>query len=259
MLRTDGVIALMLYARYARTGVYMLQDLFRLCGLGQTPADVALVRETLATLHSSHPVQYYLRHATDLGTDNGLVDTFLHPRDRSYDVADCLALARDAGMAFQGWDQNFFHYPDGPFQAAPALRQRMQGLPQEQLWQAMELAVGALGVHYFHVCRADRDPSTYRIPWDAPKLLDCVPILSARLVKGKDPGGHPVWAMAKPGLPPVPLTEAQAAIFSHINGQKTIGECLAAAGIRGEPPAVLAVGRDFLGRVWRCGFGVMRW
>src|SRR5690242_5776469 len=134
VLRTDGVIAIMVYARYGRTGVYMLQDLFRLMGVEQTPEGVSIVRQTLANLHSDHPVQPYLRHATDLSSDAGLVDTFLHRRDKCYSVADCLRLVDEAGLAFQGWDQNFFYYPEGIFQTAPSLLQRFNRLPDEKIW-----------------------------------------------------------------------------------------------------------------------------
>ena len=41
--------------------------------------------------------------ARDLRSDAGLVDTFLHGRDRSYTVDDCLDLVTSAGLVFQGW------------------------------------------------------------------------------------------------------------------------------------------------------------
>ena len=30
-------------------------------------------------------------------------------------------------------------------------------------------------MHEFHVCRPDRDPRAYRIPWDSETLLSCIP------------------------------------------------------------------------------------
>ena len=68
----------MLYAKYARTGVYMLQDLFRMIGVEQSPEGVAVVRETLSHLHADHPVQTYMRHATDLASDAGVAARFVH-------------------------------------------------------------------------------------------------------------------------------------------------------------------------------------
>ena len=82
-LKPDGVAAIMLYARYGRLGVEMLQGLFRDMGLGQNEASLQMVREGLALLPADHPVKSYLGIAPDLQYDAGLVDTFLHGRERS--------------------------------------------------------------------------------------------------------------------------------------------------------------------------------
>ncbi|MFM7247070.1 MAG: class I SAM-dependent methyltransferase, partial [Actinomycetota bacterium] len=77
-LRPDGVAAIMLYARYGRIGVEMLQGAFRDLGLEQDEPSLALVQEALAALPADHPLQPYLELAPDLAYDAGLVDTFLH-------------------------------------------------------------------------------------------------------------------------------------------------------------------------------------
>jgi SAM-dependent methyltransferase len=260
VLRTDGVIAIMLYAKYGRTGVYMLQDLFRMIGLEQTPQGVAVVRETLSSLHTDHPVHAYLRHAVDLTSDAGLVDTFLHRRDKCYSAADCVRLVDEGKLVFQGWDQNFFYYPEGPFQRAPSLLARIGQLPDEKIWEAMDLAAGVMGVHYFHACRPDRDPVGYRIPWNSKRLLDCIPIPSAKLAQIKDPSSTspPTWAIVQPGRPPVALDEAQAAIFSHIDGRRTFRQCASAAGIRESDDSLIRVIDLFFRLVWRCGFAALQ-
>jgi len=258
VLRTDGVIAIMLYAKYGRTGVYMLQDLFRTIGVEQTTEGVAVVRETLANLPSDHPVQIYMRHATDLSSDAGLVDTFLHRRDKCYSAADCISLVNDADLVFQGWDQNFFYYPEGVFQRAPALQQRIAPLPDEKIWEAMDLAFGAKGVHYFHACRRDRDASAYRIPWNSPRLLDCIPTGRAQLGQVRDPSGQTNWALAQPNLPPVLVDHPTAAMFSHFDGRRTLRECAAAAGIREHDEALVAIVDRCFKLVWRCGFATLQ-
>jgi hypothetical protein len=136
---------------------------------------------------------------------------------------------------------------------------RIGQLPEEQIWQAMELAYVPLGVQYFHVCRPDRDAATYQMPWDSERLLDCIPMLSARLVKASGAGGSVTWGMVRPGVPPIPLTEVHAAIVSHIDGGRTVRACVAAAGIRGDGPTVMGITRDLFRRLWRCGFGILRW
>ena len=39
-------------------------------------------------------------------SDAELVDTFLHGRERSYTVDDCIDLVTNAGLVFQGWFNN---------------------------------------------------------------------------------------------------------------------------------------------------------
>lgn len=102
-LRRDGAIGLTLYAERGRVGVEMLQSVFRDLGLDQGEASVHAVKEMVALLAPDHPVQNYLRiEGAELKYDGAVVDTFLHGRDRSYSVDDCIDLLTSAGLAFQG-------------------------------------------------------------------------------------------------------------------------------------------------------------
>ena len=231
VLRPDGVIALMLYGKYGRAQVERLRELFQQMGLGQTAADLAIVRQTLAGLPDDALTRQFLR-SPDLRSDAGIVDLLLHRRERSYTVADCLNLTEAAGLAFQRWDQNYFYHPDGPFAAAaPEVRSRLARLPDAELWQAMELAIGMISAHYFVVCRRDRDPRSYRIPWGSQTLLECVPLCAAKLARRPAASGGDEFAMVLQSFPPVPLTSAQAAVFSKIDGRRTVGQCLIESGV----------------------------
>ncbi|MEJ0070813.1 MAG: class I SAM-dependent methyltransferase [Pseudomonadota bacterium] len=125
-LAPHGVICVMIYGRYFRTGVYMLQELFRRLGLGQTEADVALVRQTLTNLQQDHLVRNYMRAVEDLGHDAGLVDTFLHASDRAFTVEQCLELVDQAGLRFQGWQENFYYHPNGQMPGDSPLFARLE-------------------------------------------------------------------------------------------------------------------------------------
>lgn len=258
VLRLEGIIAVMLYGKYGRATVYPFQELFRLIGLDQTPQDVAIVKETLGALLPDHPLRWYLQRATDLNSDAGLVDTFLHRRDRPYSAADCAALVRDAGLVFQGWDRNFWYYPDGPLASIPLLRERLDLLPDEQLWHAMDVIVGMIGRHFFYACRADRDPATYRQLWESPRLLDYVPIQRAQLMKRPGTTEDQQWAMGAPQFPPVPLSAKQAAIMSQIDGRRTVRQCLAGAGFSENAANTMDLARALFRLLWRTGFGVLR-
>ena len=195
VLKPDGVATLMVYAKYGRLGVYMLQDFFRLLGLQQDAAGVADVQQTLSLLSPNHPLQHYLRAATDLYADAGLVDTFLHPRDRAYSVRDCLNLVSSANMVFQGWEESMPYNCDLPFAKLPAesgLRQRMAALSEEQIWEAAELFRGNIPVHFFYACRADRDPRGYRIHFEGEDFQGYIPVPRfARVIPGNPQQGPP--------------------------------------------------------------------
>ncbi len=256
LLRPEGIICVAVYGKYPRLPVYAFQELFRLLDLNQTPESVSVVRETLAILPPEHPLQSYLRLARDQHTEPGLVDTFLHRRDRAYTVSDCLALVAEAGLVFQGWDMNFHYYPDGPLCGQAMLRDRLQALPDEKAWQAMEIISGSIRMHEFHVCRPDRDPDTYRVPWDSEKLLRCVPGHCVELLRAGGSLEAPNWAMGSASLSPVPLTSFQAAVFSKMDGRRTVRECLAAAGTTGSNEELLEMVHPLLRLLWRTGYGV---
>ena len=258
VLRLEGVAAVMLYGKYGRATVYPFQELFRMIGLEQTPQDVALVKETLGALLPDHPLRWYIQRATDLSSDAGLVDTFLHRRDRPYSAADCAALVRDAGLVLQGWDRNFWYYPDGALVAAPRLRERVERLPDEQMWHAVEIIVGMVGRHFFYACRPDRDPNTYRELWESREFLDYVPVRGAQLSQLAAAGGKPQWALTAPQLLPVPVTASQAAIFGQIDGRRTVRQCLAAAGLSHQTTDAVDTARGLCRLLWRTGMGMLR-
>lgn len=254
VLRRDGVIAVMLYAKYGRAGVYMLQDLFRLLGAQQDTAGVALARETLATLPPTHPVQHYARMATDLHADTGLVDTFLHPRDRAYTVRDCLDLARDAGMAFQGWDESMPYSLDVPLGGLPAdssLRKAVAAVSEDDRWAAAELLRANMPVHFFHVCRADREPRSYRVQFEGEDFLRYIPVVRFDRIVPGDPARGIQPTLQRPPVPPVPIAPSHVPILREIDGQRTIADCLRAQNRDGSAATNFA--RELFGYCWRQG------
>ena len=111
-VRPDGVIAVMLYAKYGRIGVEMLESVFRDMELGQDDASVQTVKDTISLLSPDHPVQSYLKIARDLeSSDAAVVDTFLHGRQRSYTIDECVDLVTSAGLEFQGLFLKAPYYP----------------------------------------------------------------------------------------------------------------------------------------------------
>lgn len=174
VLAPDGMMNLMLYGQSLRLGVYLMQEVFRRLGCGQTPEDVALVRATLACLPDDHVLRRYLAVADDLRYDAGIVDTFLHPQDRAYTVPQVLAFARENGLGFWGWtDAKDYDARAVLGLQHPALA-RIQTLPPEERWATLELLAQTRGTHRFLLCHPRR--LALRPRFDTPGWLAYVPV-----------------------------------------------------------------------------------
>lgn len=222
-LRPEGVAAIMVYARYGRMGVGILQSVFRDLGLGQDEASLAVVRETIASLPQDHPLMSYLPLAPDLHSDAGLVDTFLHGRERSYTVDDCLDLVASSGLTLQDWFLKSPYYPPEP--PGSGLYAEIAALPREQQWAMMERINTRNACHFFLACRTDRPQGKYRIDFASPDILDAVPAFRYRCGIGNGAVFRPDWRMS--------LDPARAALVQNVDGRRTIREIAATAGKKG--------------------------
>ena len=218
-LRADGVAALMLYARYGRAGVEILQALFRDLDLKQDEASLLVVKDTLAALPKDHPVRGYLRLAPDLQFDAGLVDTFLHGRDRSYIVKDCLELLDSSGLVFQDWFLKSPYYPSSA--GSVELHRAIAALPRERQWSVMERINTRNACHFFMACHPERPRHAYRIDFSTQASMNYIP--SFRYRCGLDGGTlfRPGWHML--------LEQPSLALTLHINGHRSIREIVASA------------------------------
>lgn len=251
VLNPDGVIFVMLYAKYGRTGVYMLQDLFRMMGLDQSEQDLARVKACLSTLKPDHPIHRYLQQSNDVDYDAGLVDTFLHRQDIPFTVRDCLRLTQDAGLAFQGWMENFFYYPEAQIPRDAPFYAQLDALPEPLRWQAMELMHGFVSQHAFYVCRADRDPATYRIGFETDAFMTYIPVRRWDLALRETPAG--LLVLERPPYPPLTLTRPQSLILRQANGRRSIGDCVREAGFQDPPDTVRRFCRALFQDLWRLG------
>jgi len=258
-LAPHGVICVMLYGEYFRAGVYMLQELFRRVGLGQSAADVAIVRQTLANLQQDHLVRNYMRAVEDLGHDAGIVDTFLHASDRAFTVEGCLTLVEQAGLRFQGWQENFYYYPNGQMPSDLPLFARLEALPTQALWAAMELHHGGIGRHEFFCCRADRPASSFQLDFDGERFFDLVPMRRISRLIEPDPARGRRAAILRAPFPEVSLDEVQLRLFHCIDGQRSIRRCIADSNVAaGSPEQLRAFAKQFFISLWRLGYALLR-
>ena len=216
VLRPDGVAAIMLYARYGRTGVELMQAVFREMGLHQDEESLQMVKAAVASLGSSHPVQSYISIAPDLNFDAGVVDTFLHGRDKSFTVEDCLDLVTSAGLVFQDWLQKTPYYPPTLTEPGNEFYAAVAQLPTEKMWSVMERVKALNACHLFLATHPDRPTAGYRIDFAASKALDYVPLFRLRSGVSGQEVFQPGWSIR--------LDPTHLAFMQHVDGERSIRE-----------------------------------
>jgi SAM-dependent methyltransferase len=255
LLRRDGAAVLMLYGKHARQGVETAQALFRLLGLDQSPRSIALVRDILERMPAHHPVKAALG-SRDTQFDAGMVDLFLHERERSYTVRDCLDFVAAAGLAFQGWLESGRYDPRARLPADSPAAQAIGNLSPSDLWSAAELFSADIARHFFIACRPDRARASYTIDFAGERCFAYVPHLRRSLRLGENPG-HPATPLSIERLGNVfHLGPEMAAACRLIDGRATIGQI--AAQVFPAPDQARAFGRAFFGSLWRFGLVTLR-
>ncbi|WIM90079.1 methyltransferase domain-containing protein [Candidatus Mycobacterium wuenschmannii] len=220
-LRSDGVMALMLYGKHGRIGVELLESVFRDIGLGQDEASVQIVKDTLAALPEDHPVNGYLRRATDLRDDAALVDTFLHGRARSYTVDECVDFVDAAGLAFQGWFHKTPYYPQEVVGQGPTYLPTLNALPENKIWSVMERLQTMNGCHFFMACHPQRPKSSYAIDFSDPAALDYIPVFRYRCGLANN---EIYWPSSR-----ITLNRVQLPFIQQVDGRQSIREIVESA------------------------------
>lgn len=250
-LRPDGVAALMLYARYGRIGVELMQSIFRDLNLRQDEESLQMVKFAITTLASDHPLRSYLAIAPDLQFDAGLVDTFLHGRDRSYTVDGCIELVESAGLVFGEWFLKTSYYPpmltdpDNEFFAA------VNALPDRKLWAVMERLRTTNACHFFTASRAERPEASYRIDFTSAAALDYIPLMRLRVAVRGQEIDRPGWGLR---LSPTHLAFAQL-----VDGERSIRDIaarVAASGVLATTDLgeLESIGLELFEGLWRTDF-----
>ena len=160
VVATDGAISLMVYARYGRTGIYLLQDYCRRLGIEPTRHEIGDLVATLRELPVGHPLSRLLRETRDFQDDDALADALLNPRDRAYSVPEIHELLDGAGLRFGRWVRQAPYLPDcGSISETPHAA-RIATLPAGEQHAAVELFRGTITTPSLIAHRAVDDDST---------------------------------------------------------------------------------------------------
>ncbi|OBI90990.1 bifunctional 2-polyprenyl-6-hydroxyphenol methylase/3-demethylubiquinol 3-O-methyltransferase UbiG [Mycobacterium sp. 1245805.9] len=254
-LRRDGVLGVMVYAKYGQMGVEMLQSAFRDLDMGHDDASVEMVKEVITALPTEHPVHNYFKMApVSAQSDAALADTFLRGPERNYSVDECVDLVTSAGLVFQGWFIKAPYYPHDWFRPGGPLDKAVSALPEAKLWSVVERLHVMNGSHLFMACRSDRPKKSYEINFSTPECLEYVPRMRMRCGIEGNEIFRPNWRMQ--------ATPAQMRFLQHVNGKRTIRQIADRVAKSGESPGASAddleeFGRRLFEALWRLDFAAM--
>ena len=166
VLADDGVIGLMVYARYGRTAVYQIQSLIDTLTDDDESLDarIEVARKALDALAPGH----WWKRSEELHTDHkrygdaGLADLFLNPIDQAYTVPDLYRWLERCDMALIDYADHRLAYDPASYVRDPKLARRIAGLSREDQQAAAELLSGTISKHTVYVRSRDSDAATAR-------------------------------------------------------------------------------------------------
>ncbi len=148
-LDPQGAISIMLYGKYGRAGIDMLQEAIKLscCGVDSLPERIAFARQLLQEIPAAHPFKIR-RQGREIseGKDAGIVDLLLHARDIPFDVKAIYELCNQGGMMFYKWLFPVIYDPH-TYIKDPALTRYFNNLPPGELYRIAELLHGRISKH----------------------------------------------------------------------------------------------------------------
>ncbi|MEC9070978.1 MAG: class I SAM-dependent methyltransferase, partial [Myxococcota bacterium] len=248
VLRPHGSMTLMVYARYGRAGLYMLQDLSHRLSLGTTQATAEELQELCWLLPQSHPFRglgYQQGQKIEL---NEVLDMLAHPRDVSYDVAGIRGLIDAGGVKMHRWlDQGQYTPTVGALRGS-RVGLRVAALPFWERSAAMELLRGTIMMHSFVVTHPQRPCAEALFGGDG--ILNAIPSQAAHISATVDGEKMTVVSHAQPKHLHGDLSVTEEAlvireIFSAFKEGKTLGEILEHQLASGADPALKTWLPDF--------------
>jgi len=253
VLRPDGAMRVMVYARYGRAGIYMMQEYCRLLEIHPSASDLRSLATTLDALPKDHPIANVLRRANDFRRPEAMADALLHPQDRAYSVPEMYAWLDRCGMSFGRWVEQAPYLPQCGALAKSPHAARLASLPSRAQHAAVELYRGTMVSHNFIAYRDDRSDEGQPITFTGTNWADYVPIRLPWTISVRErlpPGSVAVLINQSHTFTDLILTvdSFEDRLLSAIDGNRTVAAIMRIAkqGREGERRAL-----NFFERLWR--------
>lgn len=254
VLKTGGVMQIMVYASYGRTGIYMLQAYCRLLGIHPSNQELQDLSATLDWLPKDHPLAHLLHKSKDFRNPNGLADALLHPHDHAFRVPQIHEWLQSCGMSFGRWLEQAPYLAQCGMVAKSPHAARLASLPLPLQHAAVELLRGTMVSHSFTAYRNDRPGASQPITFLGDRWREYVPIILPWTVCVREnlpPSSVAVLINPAHRFPDLilPINPLENRLLGAIDGKRTLAEildCVAVVGNNGH-----RVSPSFFEKLWQ--------
>lgn len=239
VMHDDGIMAIMVYAQYGRTAVYMVQEMLRRMMHDGMPRSekLALARAFLNYVPQSHWLtvknEEFLEDI-NWPDGSGIYDLFLHSTDRAYTVPQIFTWVEQAGLQVQSFFSNYTNeslYQPESYNADPALLQALAGKSRAEKLAIGELMHGSMCKHAFYATRQPKEPAAFAndmvVSWGMLQSLYGGVVQSLLGMLAAAPLDQRIALVPRPqaSSPPLVLTKRPATevLLRQIDGQRSIG------------------------------------
>lgn len=153
VLKDDGMMNIMVYGKYGRTGVYQMQDLMKIINKNTDKMDEKIIN--YKNIYKSLPSTNWFKknepsiNYDDMNTDEGIVDLILHVQDRAYSVEELYQWVEGCDLKILSFSPYFRYIYEFEI---PEIK-----MPNEkrEKYAINELYSGNIGMHSFYVSKYD--------------------------------------------------------------------------------------------------------
>jgi SAM-dependent methyltransferase len=250
VLAPEGAMQIMVYARYGRTGIYMMQEYCRLLAISSSNHDLNNLSATLRALPQDHPLTALMHKVKDFRNPEGLADAMLHPQDRAYTVPEIYAWLDRCGMSFGRWFEQAPYLPQCGAVATTPHAVQLAALPEPVQHAAVELFRGTITQHNFVAYRKDRSRPSQPISFTGEQWRKYIPVRLpwALYIRDRVPAGsaavllNPAHRHAEFVLP---IDATRSDLLEQADGARTLDD------IARNAPESASLVRDFFQQLWR--------
>lgn len=161
LLKPSGAIAIMVYAKYGRTGVYQIQNMMRIIN-GKEKNMQLKVDRTKEVISKLGPNSWYNHQKnwftdTTLFGDNGIYDIFLHGQDRCYDVEELYNFIECGGMRMITFSSRKYMYNPENYGLSKEIVDQINSLDAKKRYHIGEILSGHIITHEFYIRHKEDD------------------------------------------------------------------------------------------------------